>query len=168
MDSRSTKRSIHLVDYAPDEAHEGARAPAPAPKYPRIAGQRFGQDTTFIPLSQPSQVSPQEDEDDAAAADFLQDNQVVDDLSDTTQLHYGDLNTKIVGVRYYRGTATIGEHVVLKREPHNQYDRNAIRVDNVMGTQIGHIPRNMAAKLATYMVKLDKFLELIRLQADLL
>ncbi|KAL4819445.1 SNF2 family N-terminal domain-containing protein [Aspergillus spinulosporus] len=149
MGSPSTKRSIHLVDNAPDEDHEGV--PAPLPKYPRVAGQRFGRDTTFIPLSQASQVSVEEDEDDAAAADLLQNNQVVDDLSDTTQLHYGDLNTKIVGVRYYRGTATIGEHVVLKREPHNQYDRNAIRVDNVMGTQIGHIPRNIAAKLATYM-----------------
>ncbi|GAA3299278.1 hypothetical protein GCM10020218_088610 [Dactylosporangium vinaceum] len=50
--------------------------------------------------------------------------------------------SKIVGVRYYRGQATIGEHVLLKREPHNQYDRNAIRVDNVMGAQVGHIPMN--------------------------
>lgn len=58
-----------------------------------------------------------------------------------------------MGVRYYRGYATPGEHVVLKREPTNQYDRNAIRVDNVMGAQIGHIPRNLAAKLAPYMVR---------------
>jgi SWI/SNF-related matrix-associated actin-dependent regulator of chromatin subfamily A3 len=57
-----------------------------------------------------------------------------------------------VGVRYYGGYANPGEHVVLKREPTNQYDRNAIRVDNVMGAQVGHIPRNIAAKLAPYMV----------------
>lgn len=64
----------------------------------------------------------------------------------------GKIEGKIVGVRYYRGNANPGEHVVLKREPTNQYDRNAIRVDNVMGAQVGHIPRNLAAKLAPYMV----------------
>lgn len=57
-----------------------------------------------------------------------------------------------MGVRFYRGRATKGEHVVLKREPQNQYDRNAVRVDNVMGAQIGHIGRVVAAKLAKYMV----------------
>jgi SWI/SNF-related matrix-associated actin-dependent regulator of chromatin subfamily A3 len=70
-----------------------------------------------------------------------------------SNMHKGDLHTKIVGVRYYRGHATLGEHVILRREPSNQYDRNAIRVDNVMGHQIGHIPRNVAAKLARYMVR---------------
>jgi hypothetical protein len=57
-----------------------------------------------------------------------------------------------VGVRFYAGYASEGEHVALKRQPENRYDPNAIRVDNVMGQQIGHIPRNMAAKLAKYMV----------------
>lgn len=41
--------------------------------------------------------------------------------------------------------------MVLRREPHNQYDANAICVDNVRGEQIGHIPRGLAAKLAKYM-----------------
>lgn len=40
----------------------------------------------------------------------------------------------------------------LQRDPGNQYDRNAIQVNNVMGAQIGHIPRQVAAKLAGYMV----------------
>lgn len=62
------------------------------------------------------------------------------------------LPTKIVGVRYYTGHATIGEHVLLTRQPNNPYDRNAIQVRNVMGHQIGHIPRQVAAKLAKYMV----------------
>lgn len=57
-----------------------------------------------------------------------------------------------MGVRFYNGIATPGEHVILKREPQNQYDPNAIRVDNVMNVQIGHIPRGIAAKLAKYMV----------------
>ncbi|KAF1836632.1 hypothetical protein BDW02DRAFT_566900 [Decorospora gaudefroyi] len=64
---------------------------------------------------------------------------------------YGSLNNKIVGVRYYNGYATAGEMVVLRREPHNPYDSNAIRVINVQGDQLGHIPRAVAARLAKYM-----------------
>ncbi|KAF2744112.1 hypothetical protein M011DRAFT_521232 [Sporormia fimetaria CBS 119925] len=64
---------------------------------------------------------------------------------------YGALHTKIVGVRYYRGYATVGEFVTLRREPQNAYDRNAIQAMNVRGEQIGHIPRTIAAKLAKYM-----------------
>lgn len=41
-----------------------------------------------------------------------------------------------------------GEEVTLVREPHNQYDSNAIQVVNISGTQVGHIPRNVASKLA--------------------
>ena len=41
--------------------------------------------------------------------------------------------------------------MLLKREPGNPYDNNAIRVDNVAHTQIGHIPRRVAEKLAKYM-----------------
>ena len=41
--------------------------------------------------------------------------------------------------------------VVLSREPSNPYDRNAIRVDNVRGDQIGHIPKTVAAKLAPFL-----------------
>jgi SWI/SNF-related matrix-associated actin-dependent regulator of chromatin subfamily A3 len=61
---------------------------------------------------------------------------------------YGILNTKVVGVRYYNGRIATGEYVKVKREPRNPYDQNAIRIDNVMNDQIGHIGRNVAAKLA--------------------
>ncbi|KAL9104261.1 MAG: hypothetical protein Q9163_000757 [Psora crenata] len=73
-----------------------------------------------------------------------------DELMATYQL-YGVLNTKVVGVQYYRGLASSGEYVILRREPGNQYDSNAIRVENVQRAQIGHIPRAMASKLAKYM-----------------
>lgn len=65
----------------------------------------------------------------------------------------GILDTKIVGVQYYTGHATPGEHVIVRREPHNPYDSNALRVENVQRDQIGHIPRTMASKLAKYMVR---------------
>ena len=64
---------------------------------------------------------------------------------------YGVLATKIVGVQYYNGHATLGEHVVLQREPTNAYDSNAIKVTNVQRAQIGHIPRTVASKLAKYL-----------------
>lgn len=72
--------------------------------------------------------------------------------SEETNYSIGTLNTKIVGVRFYNGIATPGERTILKRESHNQYDANAVRVENVMHIQIGHIPRGIAAKLAKYMV----------------
>ncbi|KAF1953942.1 hypothetical protein CC80DRAFT_476857 [Byssothecium circinans] len=64
---------------------------------------------------------------------------------------YGKMETKIVGCRYYDGYATMGEMALVRREPTNRYDRNAIQVLNVQGAQIGHIPKGEAAKLAPYM-----------------
>ncbi|GAB7349270.1 hypothetical protein MBLNU459_g8418t1 [Dothideomycetes sp. NU459] len=65
-------------------------------------------------------------------------------------IKYSELPSKIVGVRYYQGFATFGEQVEIIREPGNPYDLNAIRVDNMVGEQIGHIPKTVAAKLAKY------------------
>jgi len=56
-------------------------------------------------------------------------------------------NMAVVGIRHYRGVAHPGEYVNLVREPHNPYDSNAVRVDNMMGVQVGHIGRNFAAQL---------------------
>lgn len=65
-------------------------------------------------------------------------------------LEYGQLLSKVVGVQYYHGFATKGERILLRREPGNPYDGNAIRIDNMRGEQIGHIPKTKAAKLAKY------------------
>ncbi|KAK5459678.1 hypothetical protein LTS15_003807 [Exophiala xenobiotica] len=73
-----------------------------------------------------------------------------DDVYENYQL-YGILNTKIVGCRFYDGQATVGEYVKVRREPSNPYDSNAIRIDNVLRDQIGHIGRQVAAKLAPLM-----------------
>jgi SWI/SNF-related matrix-associated actin-dependent regulator of chromatin subfamily A3 len=80
--------------------------------------------------------------------DLTQDDD--DDVYGNYEL-YGILNTKIVGVRFYTGRATVGEYVLVKREPRNEYDSNAIRINNVMGDQIGHLSRQCAAKLAPLM-----------------
>ncbi|KAI1410851.1 SNF2 family N-terminal domain-containing protein [Hypoxylon sp. FL1857] len=72
---------------------------------------------------------------------------------------YGTLDNKIVGVRYYNGVVNPGEKVLLRRDPNNPYDRNAIRVDNVMGIQIGHIPATVALKIAPYIDRNEIILE---------
>lgn len=92
------------------------------------------------------------------ARDVWLDNNEENEIIDLSQVDegfgwtcVGAIDGKIVGIRYYDGYATAGEQVMVKREPGNPYDSNAIRINNVHGTQIGHIPRNLAAKLAPYM-----------------
>ncbi|KAM7222701.1 putative SWI/SNF-related matrix-associated actin-dependent regulator of chromatin subfamily A member 3-like 1 [Rhypophila decipiens] len=86
---------------------------------------------------------------------FQDDHEVIDltQVEDETAAYelYASLDLKIVGVQYYRGMAFPGEVVICVREPTNQWDPNAIRVNNVLGHQIGHIPRKDAAKIARYM-----------------
>lgn len=64
---------------------------------------------------------------------------------------YGSMENKIVGVRYYNGIVTPGESILCFRDLGNEYDSNAVQVNNVMGSQIGHLPRNLVQKLAPYM-----------------
>lgn len=81
-----------------------------------------------------------------------------DDSEDEADEVYVAYSTKVVGVRYYTGMVGSGELVSVVREPTNQYDssavnllvlfprltvlfRNAIRVLNAGGTQVGHIPK---------------------------
>ena len=47
----------------------------------------------------------------------------------------GTALVSIVGLRHYGGVCHRGEWVSLAREPHNQYDANAVRVDNTRGVQ---------------------------------
>lgn len=61
---------------------------------------------------------------------------------------YGAFGCYIVGVQYYNGIVSRKEQVSLVREPNNPYDRNAIRVENIRGEQVGHIPRRAAEHLS--------------------
>ena len=66
---------------------------------------------------------------------------------------YGAFSTAIVGIQYYNGIVSRKEQVRLVREPTNRYDRNAIRVDNIRGEQVGHIPRDAAVYLSPMLDK---------------
>ncbi|KAI1470954.1 SNF2 family N-terminal domain-containing protein [Daldinia caldariorum] len=94
-------------------------------------------------------------DDDEGFPDPSQSNE---DPSSSYEL-YGTLDNKIVGIRYYNGVVNPGEKVLLRREPGNPYDKNAIRVDNAMRNQIGHIPATLAAKLAPYIDSEDIILD---------
>ncbi|NWU18227.1 HLTF factor, partial [Cephalopterus ornatus] len=64
---------------------------------------------------------------------------------------YGTLRGSIVGLRYYTGIVNKNEMVALQREPNNPYDKNAVKVNNVNGDQVGHIKKELAAALAGIM-----------------
>ena len=139
MDSR--KRACSWVDLTSDDEN-------PPPKQTRV-NRQGSQPQPSLSLNSASQV--QRD----AWADADEGNEIIDLSQDVDEgfgwLCLGAIDAKIVGIRYYDGYATMGEQVMIKREPGNPYDSNAIRVNNVQGTQIGHLPRNLAAKLAPYM-----------------
>ena len=63
--------------------------------------------------------------------------------------------TRVVGVTFNGRQAVIarldqGEEILLKREPSNPYDCNAICVERQNGQQIGYINRHLAATLAPF------------------
>ncbi|XP_013925523.1 PREDICTED: helicase-like transcription factor [Thamnophis sirtalis] len=64
---------------------------------------------------------------------------------------FGTLQGNVVGLRYYTGVVNNNEMVALQREPNNPYDKNAVKVNNVNGDQVGHIKKELAACLAYIM-----------------
>lgn len=52
----------------------------------------------------------------------------------------------------------ISERALLRREPYNPYDVNAIRVETENGQQFGYIPRKIASVLSPYIDGLQKLL----------
>ncbi|KAK4097378.1 RAD5-like protein [Parathielavia hyrcaniae] len=151
-----TKRALEVVDLTgDDQSHRPAKSPrhaqsssaaqSSAPGPSRTSSATYSHVPSGSVLPSGSQRHSGNDEVEPSTQDLTQSD-------DGPQLElYGSFDGKIVGVRYYNGMATAGEVVVCRREPSNQYDSNAIRVDNVLGRQIGHIPRTVAAKLAPYL-----------------
>ncbi|GMK54505.1 hypothetical protein CspeluHIS016_0110910 [Cutaneotrichosporon spelunceum] len=64
---------------------------------------------------------------------------------------YVTLRTDVVGIQYYAGLVGNDEYVMLRRQPANPYDSNAVQVLNASGIQVGHIPRGVAARIAQLM-----------------
>ncbi len=70
------------------------------------------------------------------------------------QQKLGDLRLEVAGVKFYKDSARAaayeGATVLFEREPANPYDPNAMRicVKGAKQSQLGHVPRNVAAFLA--------------------
>ncbi|XP_065267489.1 helicase-like transcription factor [Emys orbicularis] len=86
----------------------------------------------------------------------LEDFLCTDDIPGTDEdtdsaVLFGTLRGNVVGLRYYTGVVNNNEMVALQREPSNLYDKNAVKVNNVNGNQVGHIKKELAAPLAYIM-----------------
>ncbi|KAH6856961.1 RAD5-like protein [Chaetomium sp. MPI-CAGE-AT-0009] len=145
---RQTKRPREVIDLTDgDQNTRPAKSPRPSSSHSsQPAAPRLGQSSSSV-ASGPNATQRQleNDEPEPSTQDLTQSD------DEPQRELYGSFDGKIVGVRYYNGMATAGEVVICTREPSNQYDPNAIRVDNVLGRQIGHIPRTVAEKLAPYL-----------------
>ncbi|KAF4954064.1 hypothetical protein FSARC_12231 [Fusarium sarcochroum] len=156
---RNAKRAHDLIDLTGDDESETrqkrparANANGQSGQHQRAPSFYPGQGGTGVYGNSSSQAAPSS----TADPEYLDLTQ--DDDGPSLEL-YGTFAGKIVGVRYYRGYASPGEAVLCKREPNNQYDRNAIRVDNVVNAQIGHLPRKIVEKITPYVDRGDIVLE---------
>ncbi|KAL1841186.1 hypothetical protein VTJ49DRAFT_7355 [Mycothermus thermophilus] len=160
--SQTKKRQRDATDLAVPDAADARPAKSPrhlsTPGSSQTSGPSFSQPSSSAPFPAPSSSAPGPSGSQQLFSGFPADDDLEPSTQELTQRddgpqfeHYGYFDSKIVGVRYYNGMATVGELVRCTREPNNQYDSNAIRVDNVMGRQIGHIPRTVAEKLAPYL-----------------
>jgi SWI/SNF-related matrix-associated actin-dependent regulator of chromatin subfamily A3 len=148
--SQSHARSSQYPSSSQGYAHSHGYSSSPhrAPKQARASYNQAQRTTSGS--SQADAILDDEDEEDEASQEVPDATQAYNQQQ-YDYIHYGTKHDKIVGVRYYNGYATAGEMVVLRHEPNNQYDSNAIKVTNVQGQQIGHLPRTVASKLAKYM-----------------
>ncbi|XP_031418878.1 helicase-like transcription factor [Clupea harengus] len=77
-----------------------------------------------------------------------EDVSAIQDLENEANVLFGNIQGTVVGLRYYTGVVNRGEMVSLVREPQNPYDRNAVMVANVYGSQVGHMKKELAAAMA--------------------
>ncbi|KAI4716965.1 SNF2 family DNA-dependent ATPase domain-containing protein [Aureobasidium sp. EXF-10727] len=117
----------------PSSAATGSRqfARTPSWTHPSPSSQRSR--TAYVPPWTPPQQHSQAERDA-----WLQeeDNDIFENVASSQTppvahdqyQKYGSLDTKIVGVRFYTGFATVGERITIKREPSNPYDPNATKL----------------------------------------
>jgi hypothetical protein len=85
-------------------------------------------------------------------------NTFVPELESETSHNYQQgsrICTRVVGVTFDGRQAviarlSISDEILLKREPTNPYDHNAIRVERLNGQQIGYLNRYLAATIAPF------------------
>ncbi|ERE87686.1 helicase-like transcription factor, partial [Cricetulus griseus] len=115
------------------------------PVWKYLQSVQYGAHGNFPRLSYPTFFPRFEFQDVIPPDDFLTSDEELDPIL------FGTLRGQVVGLRYYTGVVNNNEMVSLQREPNNPYDKNAIRVNNVNGDQVGHLKRDLAAALAYIM-----------------
>ena len=60
----------------------------------------------------------------------------------------GTVDTVIAGSQYCDADAEAGDMLTLEREPSNQHDANAVRIDNEAFEKVGYLPRRIVSWLA--------------------
>lgn len=125
--SPPSSRSTYALSRATYPPSVSAKRKTPA--YIEIPDDDDDAPTSSIPVSKrnkrPSNpgASTQlnyDSDDDAGAHDVIDLSQDTEGEFGEDWEHYGHMLTKIVGVQYYNGIATVGEQVLLMREPRNK------------------------------------------------
>jgi hypothetical protein len=62
--------------------------------------------------------------------------------------HLGTIKSQIVGIQYYDDEVKGGEKIFFEREPDNDHDKNAIRVENLDFKKVGFLPKRSSSWLA--------------------
>ncbi|KAI0344734.1 hypothetical protein BDW22DRAFT_1354880 [Trametopsis cervina] len=166
VDPRDIPESAKAPAASTSAASASASGPGPSQKKRKAAFEAaYGSQPT---LPQPPGGTSATQGTSRAEAIMLDDDdeEVVPDDQPIDEL-YVTLRTNIVGIQYYKGLVGEGEEVRLIREPTNRYDRNAIKIENISRTQVGHINRNIAAKLAPLMDRKEVTVEGVVLEGNI-
>jgi hypothetical protein len=62
--------------------------------------------------------------------------------------YLGTIKSQIVGIQYYDDGVKGGEKIFFEREPDNDHDKNAIRVENLDFKKVGFLPKKSSSWLA--------------------
>ncbi|KAF8200953.1 SNF2 family N-terminal domain-containing protein [Pholiota molesta] len=144
QDKNKIKLAISLRRIDPADVPPSARVAAPVNTAPPVQRKRSA---TQAGLSQTSQIATQSTPGSSSFPTTQQTQEEEPEEEPRDEL-YCTFVTSVVGIQYYKGLVGPGEEVLLVREPHNPYDRNAIQIKNISRVQVGHLPRNVALKLA--------------------
>ncbi|KAL1760634.1 SNF2 family N-terminal domain-containing protein [Schizophyllum commune] len=144
-DRHKIREAVRLRRIDPADVPPSARVAAAPPPATQTTRKRKAAEPASQPsTSQASSTMPGPSQPSHA----IEDEATEDNVEEAADELYCTLSTGVVGIQYYTGLVGAGEEVQLIREPNNRYDRNAIRVSNIAGSQVGHIPKNVAARLA--------------------
>lgn len=152
-DQQKIRLAISLRRIDPADIPETAKSKALNPATPNT-----GSGPTSLKRKAPLEVQPVVSQHSTPVVSFPSASQAVEEEIEEDSVDeevkdeiYCTMATNVVGIQYYKGLVGPGEEVLLVREPSNPYDRNAIQVKNIGHVQVGHLPRNVASKLATLM-----------------